>query len=147
MSHGYEWVMGCIWACHFIHTKLPTQWRWPIGCLIFIGQLLQKSPIISGSVAENDLQLKACYGSSAPCSRSGFVLREYERARERARERAKGRAREREKVCVFVCVCVCVYLCVCARVCLCACVRVCVVCVCGVCVCVCVYVCVCACDR
>jgi len=33
-------------------------WRTPIGCLIFIGHFSQKSPVISGSFAEIDLQLK-----------------------------------------------------------------------------------------
>jgi len=39
-----------------------------MGCLILINHFPHKSPIISGSFAKIDLQLKASYGSSPPCT-------------------------------------------------------------------------------
>jgi len=50
-------------ACIIMHD---TEWRRPTGCLVVLGHFPQKSPVISGSLAKNDLQLKAAYESLLP---------------------------------------------------------------------------------
>ena len=55
------------WLCH------TTRWRRCIGCLIFIGHFLQKSPIDCGSFAERDLQLKASYAFLPLCIAGCFM--------------------------------------------------------------------------
>ena len=79
----YAYVLTHMFAC--IHTRILTSdkrtssedlckgWCRVIGCLIFIGHFLQKSPIVCGFFAIHDLQLKASCDSTPPCTHSSCL--------------------------------------------------------------------------
>jgi len=62
-STGIYHIVCCITTSR----QYATGWRRTMGCRIFIGHFSQMSPITNGSLAKNDLQLQASFGSSPPC--------------------------------------------------------------------------------
>jgi len=77
------------------YRYIPIGWWRPIAYVSFIDHFPQKSPMISGSFAKNDLQPKASYGSLPPCTYMCVGL---------------SVADVRACMCVCVRVCVCTYL-------------------------------------
>ena len=69
-SYGRHSHLVSVIVCRSSQKVAPilTGWQRPIGYLICIGHFLQNSPIIHCSFAESDLQIRASYGSSPPCT-------------------------------------------------------------------------------
>jgi len=62
-----NWALCACLLSSYLAISMYTRWSRRIGCLVFTYQFLQKSPVISGSFAERDLQLEAYYASWPPC--------------------------------------------------------------------------------
>jgi len=100
------------------------------------GRFSQKSSIISGSLAENDLQFRASYGLLPPCMNvpfytSDFVLEDiyiYAFTCMHMRKDIYMHSHTCIHVYVFVCVFVCLCVCMCVCVCVCVCVYVYILC-------------------
>ena len=54
-------------GCYESATTRGTGWRIPIEYLLFTRHVPRKSPILSGFLAKNDLQLKVFHESSPNC--------------------------------------------------------------------------------
>ena len=50
-----------------LHCELQSVLQCVAECCSVLGHFPQKTPVISGSFAERDIQLKASYASSPPC--------------------------------------------------------------------------------
>lgn len=59
------WVFVCTW-CVYVFRVLCARWQRRIGYLIFIRHFPQKSSILTGFLAERDLQYKTSYAFSPP---------------------------------------------------------------------------------
>jgi len=73
MTYVYNWHDSFICVTWVVRV-CGTGWRRP--SLVCLGYFLQKSPIISGFLAKNDLQLKASYASSPPCKTHFYAWHE-----------------------------------------------------------------------
>jgi len=71
-SHVVDRQLSCNYDCT---RQLATGWQRLTGRLIFTGHFPQKSPIISGSFAENDPRDTASCGSLPPCTQFAMVIR------------------------------------------------------------------------